>query len=147
MDKVTAKQFGYKLKVIRENQGFSLRQASNQSKIDNKPAISPSYWSLVERGERNIPKIETLERMAKGLRISTDRILSIAGISIDDNTPDWATESDKNDLEVFLRENAGSMTYQGENLTEEEKEKLQIAMTQIFWKRHKHSNGSEGINE
>jgi len=31
------------------------------------------------------------------------------------------------------------MTYGGEKLTEEDKEKLKIAMTQIFWRRHKHN--------
>lgn len=147
MEKVTAKQFGFRLKEIREQQGFSLRQASNQSKVDNKTAISPSYWSLVERGERNIPKVDTLERMAKGLRISTDKILEVAGISNVSDAPSWATDKDQADLERFLRENEGSMTYGGENLTEEEKDKLKFAMTQIFWRRHKHSNGSESTNE
>lgn len=76
---IDKKSFGIKLKNIREKKNFSLRQVSQQSKTKNKAAISPSYWSLIERGLRSIPKPSTLERMAKGLRISPDEIMELAG--------------------------------------------------------------------
>lgn len=140
MENVDPKKFGIKIKEIRNQKGYSLRQVSNQSKIDDMPVISPSYWSLVERGERNIPKVSTLKRMAKGLRVDESDILNLAGLSetINNDLPNWATEKDVHDLQKFLEDNSDSMTYGGDSLTEEEKEKLKIAMTQIFWKRHKH---------
>ncbi|WP_436696869.1 helix-turn-helix domain-containing protein [Lactiplantibacillus pentosus] len=85
MDSITPKKFGNALKEIRLQKHFSLRQVSQQSKTDSKPAISPSYWSLVERGERNIPKVDTLNRMSKGLRISREEILNLAGLSSANN--------------------------------------------------------------
>lgn len=78
-DTVNKRQFGTEIKKIRESHKYSLRQVSYQSKTDSSPAISPSYWSMIERGERNIPKPDTLKRMAHGLRVPSNIILSLAG--------------------------------------------------------------------
>lgn len=78
------------------------------------------------------PKAENLQKVADYFSVSTDYLLGR------NDTPEWATEKDTHDLEEFLEQNEGSMTYGGEKLTEEDKEKLKIAMTQIFWRRHKH---------
>lgn len=83
--KVSNLEFGRKIKELRHKYNFSLRQVSSQSKTTSQPAVSPSYWSLIERGERNIPKPDTLKRMAKGLRISTSEILELAGYSKNDD--------------------------------------------------------------
>ena len=134
-------EFGRKLKELRNEKGFTVRQLALQAGISN------SYLSQVENGKRSIPKPATLEKIAKGMRVPKEDIFLMAGISNDSSTPTWATDKDQTDLERFLRENEGSMTYGGENLTEEEKDKLKFAMTQIFWRRHKHPNGSESTNE
>lgn len=76
---INSKEFGQQIKKLRQQHHYSLRQVSNQSKTDNQKAISASYWSLIERGERNIPKPDTLKRMAKGLRVPTNDILRLAG--------------------------------------------------------------------
>ncbi|MFC6315212.1 helix-turn-helix domain-containing protein [Lapidilactobacillus achengensis] len=94
MSSVTPQEFGNKIKQIRNQKNFSLRQVSNQSKIGDKPAISASYWSLVERGQRNIPKVPTLKRMAKGLRISNEEILNFAGLSANDQDKENAVDLD-----------------------------------------------------
>lgn len=86
MKEVTPEDFGAQLKEIRERHGYSLRQVARQSRIDGKPEISPSYWSLIERGKRNIPKLGTLKRIAKGLRVPENDILNIAGITDLNNT-------------------------------------------------------------
>ncbi|MCY9807080.1 helix-turn-helix transcriptional regulator [Lentilactobacillus senioris] len=134
MENIDPKKFGIKIKEIRNQKGYSLRQVSNQSKIDDMPVISPSYWSLVERGERNIPKISTLKRMAKGLRVDESTILNLAGLSetIDNNVPSWATEKDINDLHDFLATN-GQMTYKGMDLSKEQRERVDQIITQVFW--------------
>ena len=51
-----------------------------------------------------------------------------------DQTPEWATKKDTLELRNFIDENSqGGMTFDGEDLTKEEKEKVEIAMTQIFF--------------
>lgn len=76
---IDAKQFGQQIKKIREQHKYSLRQVSYQSKIDTAPPVSPSYWSLIERGKRNIPKPDTLKRIAHGLRVPANTVLELAG--------------------------------------------------------------------
>lgn len=56
-------QFGNEIKKIRKSKGFTLRQAALQSKVN------PGYLSRLENGKQNLPKVETLERLAKGLGI------------------------------------------------------------------------------
>lgn len=82
--------------------------------------------------KKKMPNSANLEKVADYFGVSTDYLLGR------NDTPEWATEKDTHDLEEFLEQNEGSMTYGGEELTEEDKEKLKIAMTQIFWRRHKH---------
>lgn len=66
--------FGLSIKKIREEKGFSVRQAALQANI------SSSYWSQVENNKRNVPKPTTLEKIAKGLRIPVQNIYQIAGL-------------------------------------------------------------------
>lgn len=80
MKEVSPLTFGNKIRNIRNEKGFSLRQVSNQSRDDKGILISPSYWSLVERGKRNIPKNSTLVRIAHGLRVQESEILQLAGL-------------------------------------------------------------------
>ncbi|MCM6833189.1 helix-turn-helix domain-containing protein [Leuconostoc mesenteroides] len=72
---VTKEQFGQKIKHIREKKHYTVRQAALQGNF------SSAYLSQIENGNKNIPKVETLYRIAKGLRISKDEILHIAGIT------------------------------------------------------------------
>lgn len=70
--------FGKKIREIRLKKNISIEQATKQATIDGK-TISNSHWSHIENGTKNIPKIETLKLMAKGLQIPEQKILSIAG--------------------------------------------------------------------
>ncbi|PVY83476.1 LexA family protein [Convivina intestini] len=72
--KVSNVEFGIRLKDIRKQKGYSTSQAALQA------GVSQPYLSQVENGKRNIPKVDTLERIAKGLRISREEILQLAGI-------------------------------------------------------------------
>lgn len=48
---------------------------------------------------------------------------------------DESSIQDQKDLKKFLDDNLNyGMTYDGQNLTEEEKERLKIALTQVFYK-------------
>ncbi len=98
MSNVDATTFGTKLRDIRLQKNFSLRQASLQSKNGEQTAISPSYWSLVERGQRNIPKPDTLRRMARGLRVDPSMILQLAGLHDESQLPSNAIKFEKNNI-------------------------------------------------
>ncbi|ETO40004.1 SOS-response repressor and protease LexA [Fructilactobacillus florum 8D] len=67
--------FGSEIRNIRQEKNFTLRQTALQAKID------PGYLSLLERGKRNIPKPDTLKKLAKGLRISENKIFEMAGLT------------------------------------------------------------------
>ena len=71
--------FGLEIKRIREQKHFTVRQTALQGHI------SPAYLSQIENGNKNIPKVETLYKIAKGLRISENEILDIAGITTHEN--------------------------------------------------------------
>lgn len=103
----------------------------SQPQLAEKMSVSQSTVAMWESGKRKV-SAEDLLKLSQLFHVTTDYLLG------NNQTPKWANEKDTNDLARFLKENAGSMTYQGKNLTEDEKEKLEIAMTQIFWKRHKH---------
>lgn len=82
--------------------------------------------------ETREPDSKSLVKIAEYFNVSLDYLLN------KNQTPKWANDKDTNDLEKFLNDNEGSMTYGGEDLTEEQKEQVRVAMTAIFWKRHKH---------
>lgn len=111
----------------------SLRSDLNKTQDDvaKDIGITRAAYSHLENN-RNEPDNTTLIKLASYFGVTVDYLLGKK------QTPKWANEKDTSDLAEFLQNNAGSMTYKGENLTDDEKEKLEIAMTQIFWKRHKH---------
>ncbi|CAH1850016.1 helix-turn-helix domain-containing protein [Convivina praedatoris] len=70
----TNKNFGNTIRNIRLEKGFSIRQVALQAGMAN------SYISQLENAKRNIPKPETLYKLAHGLRVSNEEMLSAAGI-------------------------------------------------------------------
>lgn len=117
---IDPKIFGSKIKDIRLEKHYSLRQVSQQSKTDDLPAISPSYWSLIERGERNIPKRETIARIAHGLREPEERITELAGfLSVDSlplNVGSGKPTVANVHVPVYGEIHAGAPTYVDENI-------------------------------
>ncbi|USS86515.1 helix-turn-helix domain-containing protein [Fructilactobacillus cliffordii] len=68
------KKFGQKIKALRKQKGFSVRQTALQARMSN------SYLSQIENGLVNIPKPVTLEKLANGLRVPVAEILQFAGL-------------------------------------------------------------------
>lgn len=68
--------FRTEIKNIRLEKKFTLRQVALQSGID------AGYLSQLENGKRNIPKPETLKKLAKGLRISKEEMFKLAGLEV-----------------------------------------------------------------
>lgn len=100
------------------------------SEVERKAGLSENYLYTWKKSEN--PRQSSITAVAKVLGVS------VSYLTNDSDTPEWATEQDKHDLATFIDQNQDSMTFGGERLTEEEKEKLEIAMTQIFWNRRKH---------
>lgn len=115
-----------RIKEISDKRGLSLRTVATKAGLKSETAIYRYNQGVT-------PRKTTLMAIADVLGVSVNYLLG------EDDTPEWATEKDTHDLQKFLEQNEGSMTYGGEKLTEEDKEKLKIAMTQIFWRRHKHN--------
>jgi len=116
---------GQKIARLRERKGLS------QPELADKLGVSQSSVAMWESGKRNISN-KDLIKLAMFFNISIDYLFGI------NQTPDWATQKDTVDFRNFLDDNmAGGMTFDGENLTEEENEKVKIAMTQIFWDKLK----------
>ncbi|CAH1857570.1 helix-turn-helix domain-containing protein [Convivina intestini] len=97
---VNSKDFGSKIKSIREDKHYSVRQAALQG------GISPAYLSQVENGRKNIPKVETLTKIADGLRISKDEILRLAGIVPEPNIDEGELTDSQRKVAYFIDPNA-----------------------------------------
>lgn len=80
------------------------------------------------------PDNAALVKIAEYFNVSTDYLLGNKAKPND--VPSWATEKDMHDLKAFLDANEDAMTYEGEHLTDEEREQLKVAEQTIFW-RHK----------
>ncbi|QHJ74855.1 hypothetical protein [Lactobacillus phage JNU_P2] len=112
---------------------IDLRESADmkQAELGRRLGLDRSAMSKIENGTRKVSSDE-LAKLSEIFSVTTDYLLG------KNSTPMWANEKDTNDLEKFLTDNEGSMTYGGEDLTEEQKEQVRVAMTAIFWKRHKH---------
>ncbi|AVL02825.1 helix-turn-helix domain-containing protein [Pediococcus pentosaceus] len=120
-----------RVKKISKQRGYSLAELARKADIGEKSIYT---WKPSKTYPNGVtPSRKTLEAVAKVLHVTVDYLLG------KNETPDWANENDTKDLEAFLERNLeGGMTYGGEDLTEEEKQQVKLAMTTIFWKRHKH---------
>lgn len=68
-------KFGNGIKEIREAKGFGLRQAALQMDI------SPTYLSRLENKKINTnPRVDTLKKIANGLRVENKIIFELAGV-------------------------------------------------------------------
>lgn len=121
---------GTRIADLRGSRGLS------QPKLADLMSVSQSTIAMWESGKRNISN-EDLIKLSRIFNVSTDYLLGNT-TSKQGSVPEWATEQDKKDLRKFLEDNANSMTYGGEELTNEERQQLRVAMETIFWKRHKH---------
>ncbi|MFD1899213.1 transcriptional regulator [Enterococcus termitis] len=80
--------------------------------------------------DKHPPGIKKLEEVADYFNVSTDFLLGRES----EKTPSWATEKDILELDKMLSSNV-NMSYGGENLTEEEKQRVKDVLTGIFWEK------------
>lgn len=106
-----------RIKKLAKNRDVSLQEVSE--------ALGKSINYLYTLKKKK-PTTETVEKLADYFHVSVDYLLG---------REDEKTVQDQKDLKKFLDDNLNyGMTYDGQNLTEEDRERLKIALTQVFWK-------------
>jgi transcriptional regulator with XRE-family HTH domain len=70
---LTKQEFGTLIRTLRMHRKISLR------KFAEIVGISPSYLSMVERGETTLPTEDTIVKIAQALDYDTDELLGYAG--------------------------------------------------------------------
>jgi transcriptional regulator with XRE-family HTH domain len=113
---------------------INLRESKNwtQKDLADRMDMNKVTMNKIENGNRAVTNDE-LRKMAVLFDVTTDYLLGI------NKTPEWATEQQVTDLKEWLDDpdaNAG-LSFGGAELTKEEKEKLKLSVTQIFWDRLK----------
>ena len=109
-----------RIKKLAKERSKSLRQVTFDL------GFGENYLYSLKNGKR--PGTDTLEKLADYFHVSVDYLLG---------REDEKSASDQKDLKKFLDDNLNyGMTYDGQNLSKEDKEKLKVALTQIFWEFH-----------
>lgn len=83
-------EFGQQLRQLRGQRGLGVNQLAMQS------GVSASQISRIENGKKNIPKLDTLKKLAKGLHINETELISIAGLNNSSQIPKNAIPFEEN---------------------------------------------------
>ena len=94
----------------------------------------------LSKWKNNTPNADELSRLADYFNVSVDYLLGRTENKNLPQSPKWATEEDIMDLEEMLNSNV-NMAYGGEELTEEEKQRLKDVLTGIFWDKLQKKKG------
>lgn len=106
-----------RIKKLAKNRGVTLQKVANELGFGE---------STLYKWKNQTPNGEYLSKVADYFHVSVDYLLG---------REDDKEAQDQKDLKKFLDDNLNyGMTYDGENLTEEDRERLKIALTQVFWK-------------
>ena len=112
--------FGQRLRELRLSNGYT------QATLADKIGVSEKTIGTWERGTRE-PPMETTVKLADIFDVTLDYLYGR------NETPQWAKQKDTIDLKSFLDKNLVGAFYDGNELTDEQRDKLKIALTQIFW--------------
>lgn len=120
--------FGEKLRKLRKEKGLTIRKLGELS------GVAHSYLSQVETGKRGIPKVETLEKIAAGLNISSIDLLVQAGyidpdeyvkMKKEEDDIEWSLIEQQQERSIdILLDSEDDLYFQDKILTTEEKAKI-----------------------
>ncbi|CAG7650925.1 helix-turn-helix domain-containing protein [Paenibacillus allorhizosphaerae] len=123
--------FYEQLKDMRKMKGFTIRELADRS------GVSAAYISQLENGNRGIPSPDVLMKLSEGLNMPYTELMQIAGYL--EKSPqareEGAYRKPRINLRRFLREN--DLTFDGIELTENDKEWIERMLTVLFWKEKK----------
>ncbi|KRK91402.1 helix-turn-helix transcriptional regulator [Companilactobacillus futsaii] len=101
-----------------------------QKEIAKALGVAPTTYASWEQGKREPDQAATI-RIADYFDVTLDYLYGR------NETPYWAKQKDTIDLKSFLDKNLVGAFYDGDELTDEQRDKLKIALTQIFWDQRK----------
>lgn len=114
MPEINDSQLGDYIKSVLKQNKWSMRQGALQI------GVSAAYLSkLINHKSDSNPKPETLRKLAKGLRVSPEKIFSLAGIELkvnEDNEPKYI------DLKKQIDDKNKIMTFEGRVIPPEDME-------------------------
>ena len=116
-------EFGEILRALREERRLS---QSELAKVLNVSNVAISHY---ERDARE-PNNEMLKKVSQYFNVSIDYLLG-------KNVPKWATDEDLIIFDEALKRNGVAMTYNGVELSEEDKIKLDAMIKAMLWERIK----------
>lgn len=118
----------YRLRALRKEKKLT------QGEIAEILEVARTTYANYEQGTRE-PDNKNLNKIADYFGVSVDYLLGR-------DVPKWATPEDLIDLEEILNNNV-HMAYGGEDLTEDDKQRVQDVLKAVFWDRVK----KKGLDE
>jgi len=114
---------------------INLRESHNWSQKDlaEKMGFNKVTMNKIEHGNRSITNDELL-KFANIFEVTTDYLLG--NNEKEHKSPDWATESDRIDLDKLLQSNT-PMGYGKMSMSPEDREKVRNVIEGIYWDRLK----------
>lgn len=120
-----------KIKELTKEKGISVRE------LEKRLGYSNGYFS---KWKSVSPNSEGLSKVADYFNVSVDYLLGRTETQTMPKAPEWATREDVLDLMDMLDSNV-NMAYGGEELTEEEKQRVKDVLTGIFWEKLQKKKG------
>lgn len=125
---------GDKLRNLRKQKHLTQQQVADKLELTR-----PAYTAY-ETNKRT-PDANMLKELSNIYDVSADYLLG------NDLTPEWANKQDSLDFKEFMDGNLNpAMSYDGENLTPEQYDRLRNVLVQVFWdereKERKRGNGN-----
>lgn len=118
MPEINDSQLGDFIKAVLKKNNWSMRQGALQI------GVSAAYLSkLINHKSDSNPKPATLRKLAKGLRVSPEKIFNLAGIelskSVNSDEPEYV------DLKEQIRNKKKIMTFEGRVIPDEDLEYME----------------------
>ncbi|WYJ90206.1 hypothetical protein A5888_001934 [Enterococcus sp. 9E7_DIV0242] len=88
----------------------------------------------ITKWDKSSPSTDKLLKVATYLHVSMDYLTGNSENVPTETTPEWASEEDILELDKMLDSNV-NMSYGGENLTEDEKQRVKDILTGVFWEK------------
>ncbi|WP_067931249.1 helix-turn-helix domain-containing protein [Alicyclobacillus kakegawensis] len=128
-----AKSFGAYIKKLRESRGYSINQLATYADV------SAAHISRIERGLRDIPTPDFIQKLAKGLRVPYEDLMEQAGYI--------ERQSNHNDSDAVSPEEREFLDWVAENLEDtffydfsrspEESKREMMETLRFIWEREK----------
>ncbi|MCU6794819.1 MULTISPECIES: helix-turn-helix domain-containing protein [Paenibacillus] len=129
--------FYEQLRDMRKLKGFTIRELADRS------GVSSAYISQMENGNRGVPSPDVLMKLSEGLNTPYSNLMEIAGYLEQPQDSERSKDYVKPrvNLRRFLRDN--ELSFDGVELTEQDKEWIERMLTVLFWKDKKKDEKTE----